>query len=212
VTQASDIAELRGERSHFGAWLGVVLLFIVFGLFVAVVIGASPRGTKYERKRAQNRREKLRASADEAERALTSYGWVDKNKKIVRIPIQEAMRITVAESSQHKPAVAGPIEPEAQVGGTQTTAPVAAPQSSPAPSAGPSSTPTAKGGQEPEANRNAATINPQPVAPGTQPGASASPAAPLPPNTQQPNPAGAPQHQPTATPPGTPLPVRGKSP
>jgi hypothetical protein len=34
----------------------------------------------------------LRATEDEA---LTTYGWVDRNAGIVRIPIEEAMRLTV---------------------------------------------------------------------------------------------------------------------
>ena len=36
----------------FSTWFGVVLLFVVFGLFVWVVIGASPRSDTYEEKRA----------------------------------------------------------------------------------------------------------------------------------------------------------------
>jgi hypothetical protein len=205
---------LRGTQSHFAAWLAVVLLFAVFGLFVWVMMVASPRGTDYEQKRAKAREEKLKAAHEETTKALTTYAWVDKNKGVARIPITDAMKLTMADLAQKQPAPAGPIAPESQVGGTQTTAPVTAPQASPAPSGSPSATPVSKGGHEPEANndKGAAAVNPAPVKPGSQPGASSSPGAPPPPPSGQPNPAGAPQSQATATPHGTPLPVRGQTP
>ncbi len=40
----------------FGTWLGVVLLFAVFGLFVWAVMGMMPRGNDYEQKRATGAR------------------------------------------------------------------------------------------------------------------------------------------------------------
>ena len=92
----------------FSTWIGVVLLFAFFGLLVLVVIGASPRGNKYEQKRAQARIEKLQAQ-EEKNKALTSYAWVDKNKGVVRIPIAEAMKLTVTELSTKKPMPANPI-------------------------------------------------------------------------------------------------------
>ncbi len=55
--------------------------------------------------------------------AQTTYGWVDKNKGVVRIPITEAMKLTVAELADKKPAAANPIA---------TPEPAAAPGTSPA--------------------------------------------------------------------------------
>jgi hypothetical protein len=40
-------------------------------------------------------REDLRDLRDREEAVLTSYGWVDKNAGLVRIPIEEAMKIVV---------------------------------------------------------------------------------------------------------------------
>ena len=40
-------------------------------------------------------REDLRNLRESEERALTTYGWVDKNAGIVRIPIDRAMKLTV---------------------------------------------------------------------------------------------------------------------
>lgn len=206
--QASDLA----PHQSFSAWVGVVLLFAVFGAFVWVAIGASPRGSDYEEKRARNREEKLKASHQEWEKALTSYAWVDKNKGVARIPIDQAMKLTLTDLAQKKPMPANPIAPEAQTGGTQNTAPVTAPQGSPPPAAAASATPVSKGGHQPEANKSAAEVNPAPVAPGSQPGPSSTPAATPPPQSSAPNPAGAPQNQPTPTPHGSPIPVPGKTP
>ena len=87
----------------FGAWLGVVLLFLFFGLFVLVLIGLSPRGDNYEAKRAQQRREILKKVQDEANTELHSYAWVDKNKGVARIPIDRAMELTVTALAQKAP-------------------------------------------------------------------------------------------------------------
>src|SRR5437868_3605357 len=101
---------LQSQRVSFGAWLGVVLLFLVFGLVVAVLIGAAPRGTDYEAKRGKDREQKLKQVREETDTDLHSYAWVDKNKGVARIPIERAMELTLAELSQKQPAPAGPIE------------------------------------------------------------------------------------------------------
>ena len=83
--------DLRHPQAVFSTWVGVVLLFGVFGLFVWVMIGASQRGDTYEAKRATARAEKLKTVREEANKALTTYGWVDKAKGVTHIPIDRAM-------------------------------------------------------------------------------------------------------------------------
>ena len=222
----------------FGAWLGIVLLFLFFGVFVLVFIGLSPRGNNYEAKRAEQRLETLKKVQAEANTELHSYAWVDKNKGVVRIPIDRAMELTVTALAQKPPAPANPIEtpapagqpspgasPAASASPGQSPAPAASPQSaatqtgavqpSPTPTAPPTPSgtpkPTSVAGQSSE-NRNqpAAAANPPGAQPGSQPGASASPlAAPAPPSGQ---PAVSPSGTPKQSPPGTPLPVPGKTP
>lgn len=109
----------------------MVLLFAVFGLFVWVVVGAMPRGDKYEEKRAAARVEKLKTASEEATASLHSYAWVEKEKGVARIPIERAVELTTAELAQKKPAAAGPI----------ATPPVAAAPSPAAPSATPAAAP-----------------------------------------------------------------------
>ena len=84
----------------FSTWIGVVLLFAFFGLLALVVIGALPRGNTYEEKRAKARAEKLQTVREETTKALTTYAWVNKSKGVVRIPINDAMKLTVAELAQ----------------------------------------------------------------------------------------------------------------
>lgn len=122
------------SHTPFSTWLGVVFLFVLFGLIVLAVIGPSPRSSDYEETRAKKRIEKLKALREETQKDLTTYAWVDKNKGVARIPIDRAMELTVADLAQKKPAPAGPIAtPAAQA------APAAAPPTggSPAPAGSP---------------------------------------------------------------------------
>jgi hypothetical protein len=193
----------------------MVLLFAFFGLLALVIVRASPRGDAYEAKRAKVRAEKLEAAQKENVTALTTYGWVDKTKGVARIPIAHAMELTMADLAQKKPAPANPI----------VTADAAAPAASPAAGASPSATATAtpagSAGTTPKPtsvtgvhseNRNqpAAANNPPSAPPGSQPGPSATPAA-APPSAAT-KAQVSPTASPTPTAPGTPLPVRGKTP
>lgn len=139
----------------FSTWIGVVLLFAFFGLLALVVIGASPRGDTYEERRAKARAEKLQAMREQTTKALTSYGWVDKAKGVARIPIDDAMKLTVAELAQKKPAPANPIATPA-ANPAATSSPAAANPASPAKPATPASpassspSPTASGSPPPK--------------------------------------------------------------
>jgi hypothetical protein len=113
----------------FSTWLGVVCLFLLFGIIVLAVIGPSPRGTDYEETRAKKRIEQLKTLREENQKELTTYAWVDKNKGVARIPIDRAMELTVADLVQKKPAPGGPIATPAA-----ETTPAGA---SPAPAASP---------------------------------------------------------------------------
>jgi hypothetical protein len=206
----------------FSTWLGVVLLFALFGLLALVVVRASPRGNDYEQKRAKVRAEKLEAAQKENLTALTTYGWIDKGKGVARIPITDAMKLTRVELAEKKPAAAGPIAaespspaPQSAPGTSPTASPVpngsATPAPSPAPSASGTPKPSSVTGHDSEAhNEPAAAINPPPAPPGTQPGPNTTPAA-SPPSAAV-KPQVSPSPSASASAPGTPLPVRGKTP
>src|SRR5438477_3623611 len=137
----------------FSTWIGVVLLFAFFGLMALIVIGASPRGDTYEEKRAKARAEKLKALREETTKALTTYAWVDKSKGVVRIPINDAMKLTVAELARKTPAPANPIA-------TPAVSPAAAQTSAASPASPPGS---------PSASASGSLKTAATAAPGTQP-------------------------------------------
>src|SRR6266513_1924977 len=95
------------SRAPFSTWLGIVCLFVLFGLIVLAVIGPSPRTSDYEETRAKKRMEKLKTLHEESQKELT-----------------------VADLAQKKPAPAGPIAtPAAQtVPAGASPAPAASPQ------------------------------------------------------------------------------------
>jgi hypothetical protein len=215
--------DLQQPRSIFSTWIGVVLLFVVFGLFVLVVIGATPRGDTYEDKRAKGRAEKLEQARKEATTALTTYAWVDKNKGVARVPIDRAMQLTLAELATKKPMPANPIAtPEPQNAAPTppgSAAPAGAPASSPAPAGPPelrvNATPkpiSVEGPKSEIRGQPTGAANPASAPPRTQPGPSMTPAASPPSPAAQPNPGEKPIAAPVQSPAGTPLPIRGKTP
>src|SRR6266404_1567225 len=109
MAETESIRQIAHSRAPLSTWLGIVLLFALFGVIVLVVIGLSPRGNDYEETRAKKRMEKLKTVHEESEKDLTTYAWIDKNKGVARVPISRAMELTVAELAQKKPAPAGPI-------------------------------------------------------------------------------------------------------
>jgi hypothetical protein len=212
MADTQSIRQVAQTRAPFSTWFGVVLLFALFGVIVLAVIGPSPRGDDYEQKRAKARAEKLKTAHEEDAKALTTYGWIDKNKGAVRIPIERAMGLTLADLAKKKPAKAGPIAPPEAQGSPAPTG-AAAPTPAPSPSPSPSGTPkpTSVAGPSSESRgQPAAAIVPPPAPPKTQPGASATPAATPAPGAAEPNPAKLPRAIPVQSPPGSPLPVRGK--
>ncbi|PYK17526.1 MAG: hypothetical protein DME55_09765 [Verrucomicrobia bacterium] len=185
-----SLRQVAHARASWSVWFGIVLLFALFGVIVLAIIGPAPRGSDYEEARAKKRVENLKTVREEADKALTTYGWIDKNKGLARIPVERAMELTVAELAKQKPAPAGPIAtPEAPA-----TASAPASTTSPAPaSSKPSGAQTSPQAVAPAAPQGAAVssgavapakaASPQP-SPAAQ--ASASPAASQPPTSPSP--------------------------
>ena len=130
MAETQSAHSIAYSRAPFSTWLGIVCLFVLFGLIVLAVIGPSPRTSDYEEARAKKRMEKLKTLHEETQKELTTYAWVDKNKGVARIPIDRAMEVTVADLAQKKPAPAGPIATPAAQAAPAGTSP-AAPRRSP---------------------------------------------------------------------------------
>jgi hypothetical protein len=133
MADTESLRHIAHSRAPLSTWLGVVLLFALFGVIVLAIIGPMPRGSDYEETRAKKRMENLKTAQEDAEKALTTYAWVDKNKGVVRIPISRAMELTTTDLAQKKPVAAGPIAtpPPAQA----SPAGAGSPAASPAPAA-----------------------------------------------------------------------------
>ena len=170
MADTESLRQVAHARAPLSAWFGIVLLFALFGVIVLAIIGPAPRRSDYEETRAKKRVENLKTLREEADKALTTYGWIDKNKGVARIPIERAMELTVADLAKQKPAPAGPIAtPQTQTTASAGASPVPA---SPAPAGSPQS-----GGASPAASPAAqAPASPSPAAQSSSP----SPASPSP--------------------------------
>jgi hypothetical protein len=177
------------SRAPFSTWLGIVCLFVLFGLIVLAVIGPSPRTSDYEEARAKKRMERLKTLHEENQKELTTYAWVDKNKGVARIPIDRAMEVTVADLAQKKPAPAGPIAaPSAE----------AAPAGAPAAPQGAAVSPSA--GAPAKAASPPATGTAQPAQPSAPAGSPAGQGAASPPPAAQQSPSAPASPSPATTP------------
>jgi hypothetical protein len=158
-----SLRQVAHARAPLSVWFGIVLLFALFGVIVLAIIGPWPRTSDYEETRAKKRLENLKTLREEADKALTMYGWIDKNKGVARIPIERAMELTVADLAKQKPAPAGPIatpETQATAGAGASPAPA-----SPAPAGSPPS-----GGASPAASpATQAPASPLPAAQSSPP-------------------------------------------
>jgi hypothetical protein len=165
-----SLRQVAHARAPWSAWFAIVLLFALFGVIVLAIIGPTARKSDYEEARAKKRMENLKTLREEADKALTTYGWIDKNKGLARIPVERAMELTVADPAKQKPAPAGPIAtPEAQA-----TAGAAASPAPPSPAPAGSSQP---GGASPVSSPSAqAPAAPSPAAQSSR----AAPASPSP--------------------------------
>ena len=182
MANAESIRQTARSRAPLSTWFGIVLLFALFGVIVLAVVGPAPRGSDYEETRAKKRVDNLKTLREEAAKALTTYGWIDKNKGVARIPIDRAMELTIAKLAQQKPAPAGPIATPEPLPAVAPASP--APAGSPQPSAPP---PTAA---QPSPKSSASAASPSP---------SGQPSASPPPQASQ-------------SPPGTPSPAPAKTP
>src|SRR4029453_15467048 len=171
MAEPESLRHIARSRAPLSTWLGVVLLFALFGVVVLAIIGPSPRGSDYEEMRAKKRMENLKTSREDAEKALNTYAWIDKNKGVVRIRITRTMELTIAQLAQQKPAAAGPIAtPE-----PQPPTPPAPPAPAGSPKPGPAQ-------PSPQASASAAAHSPAP-SPAAPAAASPSPSSPAPAKT-----------------------------
>src|SRR5688572_762431 len=90
------------NSSHRASLVSIVFIFVLFALFAAVVYyvyvpektGAFVGdGIHTQSQREQNLAELQKKEAEQA----TSYGWVDQNAGVVRLPLERAMELTLQQ-------------------------------------------------------------------------------------------------------------------
>lgn len=110
------------------SWLfvvGGIVLILLFLVAVKVLAVSSPAPDE-DAARVAERTEAHQKLLAEDKTKLETYGWTDKAKGHVQIPVKQAMEMVVAASAGKTPTAAGPITPLAP-------APAAAPAASPQP-------------------------------------------------------------------------------
>ena len=106
----SDKPHSLSERSHPywpGLWLAAGFLGLASLAFVLRPAGVTP-DTILE-KAAMERWDKLQKLKGEQEKEAASYGWIDKDKGIARIPVEKAMEIIAPRLRAQDPKPAYPI-------------------------------------------------------------------------------------------------------
>jgi hypothetical protein len=95
-----------------GAWF-VVLGLVLISLFLVAALslrgGAEATTTPEDAERDAFRVKTLDEVHAEETQKLTTYGWVDQAKGNVRIPIDKAMTLVLANLNSKKPAPAYPV-------------------------------------------------------------------------------------------------------
>lgn len=90
------MAQPRTARLGLGFLWGVVG-FSLIGIIAVISKSGDGRVDEYEQQRAENRLKTRLELEEAANKKLSEYAWVNKEKGIVGIPIDRAMELTVAD-------------------------------------------------------------------------------------------------------------------
>ena len=114
---------------------GAIILLLAFLLGAKVLTGLAP-APEEDAARAAERAKALADLQNENAQKLGTYGWVDKAKGTVQIPIDRAMELAIAELNSKQPVPAGPIAtPAPSPEAAPAASPTATPAGQPAPAA-----------------------------------------------------------------------------
>lgn len=86
-------------------WIGVCLVF----LLIVAVAYLPNRAKSQEEKNAAIRYQIRNEVRGEQARLVSSYEWVNQNDGVVRIPVEQAMRLTVEELRQKQETPETPL-------------------------------------------------------------------------------------------------------
>jgi hypothetical protein len=82
------------DHARLAAWcIGAAGTFLIFG-WLAWMVAARTRPAGVDQVRAELRHKNLRELRADNQAALTTYGWIDPTKGIVRLPVQRAVELS----------------------------------------------------------------------------------------------------------------------
>jgi len=92
----------------------VLTIFIGFVLFLGVSIWMVYFADKptFEAEQAAGREEKLKARVAQDDYFLNNYGWVNEAQGVVRIPIDQAIQLTIEDLKKSEVKPASFVDPE----------------------------------------------------------------------------------------------------
>ena len=174
---SSELKKASAGLKFYGSILLFLLFAIIFwfGALLHPVLESWFPGENLDAKRAAARAEKLAALQKDNDQKLTTYAWVNKDKGIVQIPIDQAMKLVVtAISSKQVGASSVKVEDPYPYGLQDAPAPAASGSAAPAaPAASGSAAPAVSGSTAPAVPAISAT--PAPAAAPATSGSAASP-------------------------------------
>lgn len=94
----------RHQPSGFGTIVWALFFFFIFALLILVSVRWAGKSEGYEDKRAAFRIKAHDDRAKDDHEKLTTAGWADQAKGVVRIPIADAKKIALNELKAKKPA------------------------------------------------------------------------------------------------------------
>lgn len=118
------------EKSVWPMFFGAFAMFLLFAAAVTWLLSSTMPGIYDEgAARAAERYEILKKINEENDKLLEGYAWVDQAKGTVRIPLEQAMTLTVKKlSAQGEPRPAYPLDPTVPLGSAVKPGGLAAPQ------------------------------------------------------------------------------------
>jgi hypothetical protein len=120
---------------QFRWYLSVAVALLIFVVVGVYSIRMADNTTGYDQEQAQERYAKLAALQEQDRKTLGTADWIDKDKGIVRIPIDEAMAQEVPLLAA-KPVAMGAAIPGAIVPASAPAAPAATGSATPVPASG----------------------------------------------------------------------------
>ena len=122
-------------KSIWPMFIGAIVLFALFAVFVQWMLATTDRAAFDEDGiRAKERYEILKKVNDESTSLTTTYGWADKAKGLVRIPLDRATDLAVQKlSAQGEPKPAGAVDPTVPHASALKPGGLAAPEPTPPP-------------------------------------------------------------------------------